>query len=357
MMIGVWSTTALADRALRARPVDDPPAADGRSRRGQRRDLGPPRPPAAGAGRPGAPARQRRLAAPGHRDDRQRAAGVAADLPRRVDAGHRRLHRRPQPAPERPARLALRQAGRPRAGPDRGQLRSSWATSRRSSRTTSRSSATPSCRGGERGNGLMLVVEKLRARARWTSRAGSTTPSRSCGRAWRGVRMDTTVFRPASYVHSAIDHLALAFAIAGALVLLALAAFLLRWRTVLVSAVAIGLSLVTAALVLDLTEATINLLVIAGLAVAIGVVVDDAAGDVQDIERRLEGRPWSRTARRPPGRSSPRRCSAGAAWGSRRSSCSWRLRRCSSSAASTARSSTRWRSPTSWPCSRRCSWR
>ena len=50
-----------------------------------------------------------------------------------------------------------------------------------------------------------------------------------------------------------------------------------------------------AALVLDLTQATINLLVIAGLAVAIGVVVDDAAGDVQDIERRLEGRPWSRS--------------------------------------------------------------
>ena len=83
--------------------------------------------------------------------------------------------------------------------------------------------------------------------------------------------MDTTVFRPASYVHSAIDHLALALAIGGALVLLALAAFLLRWRTVLVAAVAIPLSLVAAALVLDLTEATINLLVIAGLAVAIGV--------------------------------------------------------------------------------------
>jgi Cu/Ag efflux pump CusA len=40
--------------------------------------------------------------------------------------------------------------------------------------------------------------------------------------------------------------------------------------------------------VLDLTGATINALVIAGLAVAIGVVVDDAAGDVHDIQRRLE---------------------------------------------------------------------
>ena len=148
--------------------------------------------------------------------------------------------------------------------------------------------------GGERGNGLMLVVEKLPGASTLdvTRRVDAAVAELRQGLG--GVRMDTTVFRPSSYVHSAIDHLALALAIAGALVVLALAAFLLRWRTVFVAAVAIPLSLVAAALVLDLTEATINLLVLAGLAVAIGVVVDDAAGDVQDIERRLEGRPWSR---------------------------------------------------------------
>ena len=68
---------------------------------------------------------------------------------------------------------------------------------------------------------------------------------------------------------------------------LILVAFLFEWRTAFISLIAIPLSLVAALLVLDLRGATINTMVLAGLVVAIGVVVDDAIIDVENIVRRL----------------------------------------------------------------------
>ncbi len=105
-----------------------------------------------------------------------------------------------------------------------------------------------------------------------------------------GMKMDTSIFRPADFVEQAIDNLTLTIVIGMALLALALLAFLVEWRAALVSVAAILTSLVAAALVLYLTGATINALSLAGLVVAIGVVVDDAAGDSERIWSRLRGR-------------------------------------------------------------------
>ena len=67
---------------------------------------------------------------------------------------------------------------------------------------------------------------------------------------------------------------------------LILAAFLFEWRTAF-SLIAIPLSLLAAVLVLVSRSATINVMMLAGLIVAIGVVVDDAIIDVENIVRRL----------------------------------------------------------------------
>ena len=71
------------------------------------------------------------------------------------------------------------------------------------------------------------------------------------------------------------------------LVMLIIIAFLFEWRTAFISLIAIPLSLVAALLVLDLRGTTVNVMVLAGLVVAIGVVVDDAIIDVENIVRRL----------------------------------------------------------------------
>ena len=64
-------------------------------------------------------------------------------------------------------------------------------------------------------------------------------------------------------------------------------AFLFEWRTALISLTALPLSLISAALVIRYMGQTINTMVLAGLAIALGEVVDDAIIDVENIVRRL----------------------------------------------------------------------
>ena len=66
-----------------------------------------------------------------------------------------------------------------------------------------------------------------------------------------------------------------------------LAFFLNDWRTALISALAIPTSLIIAALILNYRGGTINTMVLAGLIIALGELVDDAIIDVENIMRRL----------------------------------------------------------------------
>ena len=61
-----------------------------------------------------------------------------------------------------------------------------------------------------------------------------------------GMEMDSTIFRPATFIEMALDNLTRALLIGCLLVVLVLVAFLLEWRTALISVVAIPLSLVAA---------------------------------------------------------------------------------------------------------------
>ena len=71
------------------------------------------------------------------------------------------------------------------------------------------------------------------------------------------------------------------------LVIIILVSFLFDWRTAVISLTAIPLSLIAATLVLTAMGATLNTMVIAGLVIAMGEVVDDAIIDVENIVRRL----------------------------------------------------------------------
>ena len=71
------------------------------------------------------------------------------------------------------------------------------------------------------------------------------------------------------------------------LVIVVLALFLMEWRSAFISITAIPLSLLAAALVLHYRGGTLNTMVLAGLAIALGEVVDDAIIDVENIVRRL----------------------------------------------------------------------
>jgi CzcA family heavy metal efflux pump len=137
------------------------------------------------------------------------------------------------------------------------------------------------------GQGLMLIVEKLP----WGNTLEVTRGVEAAVDKMRpglpGMEIDTTIFRPATFVETAIGNLSRALLIGSLLVILILIAFLYDWRSAVISAVAIPLSLLAAGYVLYLRDATINTMILAGLVISVGVVVDDAIIDVENIVRRL----------------------------------------------------------------------
>ncbi len=135
--------------------------------------------------------------------------------------------------------------------------------------------------------GLLLIVEKQP----WGNTLDVTRNVEAALKAMApglaGLNIDSTIFRPATFIERALTNLSEAMLIGCVLVIAILAAFLFDWRTALISMTAIPLSLVAAALILHFTGATMNTMVIAGLVIALGEVVDDAIIDVENILRRL----------------------------------------------------------------------
>ncbi len=137
------------------------------------------------------------------------------------------------------------------------------------------------------GPGLLLIVEKQP----WGNTLDVTNNVEKALESLRpglgDMRVDSKIFRPATFITRALENLSHAMLIGCVLVVVILAAFLFDWRTALISMTAIPLSLVAAALVLHFSGATMNTMVIAGLVIALGEVVDDAIIDVENILRRL----------------------------------------------------------------------
>lgn len=103
----------------------------------------------------------------------------------------------------------------------------------------------------------------------------------------QGVEIDSTIFRPATFIERSITNLTNALMIGCVLVVIVLIAFLFDWRTAVISLTAIPLSLISAVLLIHWWGMTINTMIIAGLVIALGEVVDDAVIDVENIVRRL----------------------------------------------------------------------
>lgn len=140
------------------------------------------------------------------------------------------------------------------------------------------------------GNGVLLVIEKFPSANTLEVTRGVDQTLAELSRGLPGVQVDSNVFRLASYVEDSISNLTLAIIAAAILVILVIGAFLFDWRSALVSIVSIPLSLLAGVIALYLTGATINTMILAGLVVALAVVIDDAVVDVEALLRRLRER-------------------------------------------------------------------
>ena len=137
------------------------------------------------------------------------------------------------------------------------------------------------------GPGLMLIVEKLPWANTLDVTRGVDEAMAELEPGLPGFVIDAEIFRPATFIEEAIGNLSKAMFLGAVLMILILSLFLYEWRTALISVVAIPLSLVTALLVLHARGTTINTMILAGLVIALGAIVDDAIIDIENIVRRL----------------------------------------------------------------------
>ncbi|MBC7828850.1 MAG: efflux RND transporter permease subunit [Chitinophagaceae bacterium] len=137
------------------------------------------------------------------------------------------------------------------------------------------------------GPGLLLIVEKQ-------PQANTLEVTRKVEEILNAMRpsmkemvFDSTIFRPATFIEMSLNNLNKALLIGCILVIIVLFFFLNDWRTALISVLAIPLSLLIAMIILHYRGGTIDTMVLAGLVIALGEVVDDAIIDVENIVRRL----------------------------------------------------------------------
>lgn len=136
------------------------------------------------------------------------------------------------------------------------------------------------------GPGLMMVIEKF-------PNADTVEVTRAVEHAllalqpgMKGVVVDTTVFRPATFIEDATLNISIALLAGFVLAAIVLLVFFRDWRSGLIGLLTMPLALIAGLLVLNLLGATLNAIVVAGLVLGIGVIVDDAIVGVDEILRR-----------------------------------------------------------------------
>ena len=137
------------------------------------------------------------------------------------------------------------------------------------------------------GPGLMLIVEKQLGANTLTVTRGVEETLAQMKPALGEVSVDPSIFRPATFIEMSLRNLSRALLVGCVLVVVVLVVFLADWRTALISSIAIPLSLLAAGLLLHYRGGTLDTMVLAGLVIALGEVVDDAIIDVENIVRRL----------------------------------------------------------------------
>src|SRR6266513_3119021 len=103
------------------------------------------------------------------------------------------------------------------------------------------------------------------------------------------------LFDQSVFVRAAITGVLHEGAIAGCLTALMILLFLRSWRSTLIVATSIPLSILTSVIVLKILNQSLNVMTLGGMALAVGILVDDATVEIENNHRQMElGKPLRR---------------------------------------------------------------
>lgn len=103
----------------------------------------------------------------------------------------------------------------------------------------------------------------------------------------KDLKISTDTFRQSDFINSSIGNIRRSLIEGGICVAIVLFIFLMNMRTTFISLMALPLSVIVAIIILHLFDYTINTMILGGLAIAIGSLVDDAIVDVENVHKRL----------------------------------------------------------------------
>ncbi|MBB5064349.1 efflux RND transporter permease subunit [Granulicella mallensis] len=106
----------------------------------------------------------------------------------------------------------------------------------------------------------------------------------------KGLKI-TELFDQSIFVKAAIVGVLREGVIAASLTALMILLFLGSWRSTLIIAISIPLSILSSIIVLSAMGETMNTMTLGGLALAIGILVDDATVTIENIHRHMDGQP------------------------------------------------------------------
>ncbi len=101
------------------------------------------------------------------------------------------------------------------------------------------------------------------------------------------IDMHGDIFKQSNFIELAVSNVITALRDGSIMVIIVLMLFLTNFRTVIISITAIPLSLIVTLLVFKAFDLTVNTMTLGGLAIAIGILVDDAIIYVENVHRRL----------------------------------------------------------------------
>ena len=104
----------------------------------------------------------------------------------------------------------------------------------------------------------------------------------------QSIELTPDLFKPANFIDASINGLRFDILVGSIMVISILYLFLFNIKTAFISAIAIPISLLSAICMMSYLNLGLNVMVLSGLAIALGEVVDDAIIDVENIFRRLK---------------------------------------------------------------------